>query len=350
MKRILAGLWLDWTSRFGMIFLILAVLLSVFAYPLSTVKQPFANEVLAPLALVEPGTKVLILHFEKKEEIEVNSIFRGYSLFNQSIPVSSCINSAKEIRYLPFGLEDKGENWKLISKPVEFQLENRVFYLGSDRFGRDLYSRLLIGSRISLAAGLIAVVISLLIGVPLGALAGYYGGWIDRIVSWFFQVVWSIPTLLLVIALTLALGKGFWQVFVAIGLTMWVEVARVVRGEVLNQSVREYVTAARIMGFRHFYVLNKHVLPNSLAPLLIISSANFASAILVESGLSFLGLGAQPPIPSWGNIIKDHYVYIIMGKPHLAIVPGVLIVLLVLSFMTIGNKLRDLLDTRALLN
>jgi peptide/nickel transport system permease protein len=117
-------------------------------------------------------------------------------------------------------------------------LSRQTFWLGSDRFGRDLLSRLIVGSRVSISVGLVAVLISLLVGVPLGAIAGFYGGWIDRIVTWFIQVVWTLPTLLMVIAVTLALGKGFWQVFVAIGLTMWVEVARVVRGEVMSQSKR----------------------------------------------------------------------------------------------------------------
>lgn len=168
----------------------------------------------------------------------------------------------------------------------------------------------------------------------------------DSFIQWLLQVVWSIPTLLLVIALTLALGKGHWQVFIAIGLTMWVEVARVLRGEVKSQSKREYVDAAVVQGFSSLYILRKHVLPNSWAPLIVVSAANFAAAILMESGLSFLGLGAQPPVPSWGGMIRDHYSFILMGKPWLSLAPGVLIMLTVLSFMMIGNRLRDLLDVR----
>ena len=148
------------------------------------------------------------------------------------------------------------------------------------------------------------------------------------------------------IAITLALGKGFWQVFIAVGLTMWVEVARVVRGQVMAVKEQQYVTAAKALGYGHWRVITKHILPNSLAPVIIISAANFASAILIESGLSFLGIGAQPPMPSWGGIIKDHYAYIILGKPYLAIVPGLAIMSLVTAFMLMGNALRDVLDVK----
>ena len=207
-------------------------------------------------------------------------------------------------------------------------------------------SRRLVGMRISLAIGVIAVLISLILGITLGAIAGYFGGKMDAVIMWLINVTWSIPTLLLVIAITLALGKGFWQVFVAVGLTMWVEVARVVRGQVMSVKQMQYVTAAHALGFKDFRIVTRHVLPNSLAPVIIISAANFASAILVESGLSFLGIGAQPPMPSWGGIIKDHYAHIVLGKPFLALIPGIAIMSLVTAFMLIGNALRDALDVR----
>src|SRR5690606_16153923 len=162
--------------------------------------------------------------------------------------------------------------------------------------------------------GFVAVFISLIIGIFMGSLAGYFGGAVDAVIMWLINVTWSIPTLLLVIAITLALGKGFWQVFIAVGLTMWVEVARVVRGQVLSVKEMQYVTAAKALGFGHFRIIARHILPNILAPVIVISAANFASAILIESGLSFLGIGAQPPMASWGAMIKDHYNYIILGK------------------------------------
>ena len=205
---------------------------------------------------------------------------------------------------------------------------------------------MLIGMRISFTIGFVAVFISLLIGIALGSLAGYFEGKVDAVIMWIINVTWSIPTLLLVIAITLTLGKGFWQVFVAVGLTMWVEVARIVRGQVLSVKRMQYVTAARALGYHDFRIIIKHILPNIMAPVIVISAANFAAAILIESGLSFLGIGAQPPMPSWGAMIKDHYSYIILGKPYLAIIPGLAIMSLVMAFMLIGNALRDALDVK----
>jgi peptide/nickel transport system permease protein len=226
-------------------------------------------------------------------------------------------------------------------------ITTQKFILGTDSQGRDLLSRLLVGSRVSLSIGFVAVFISLVVGIFFGAIAGYYGGKVDAFVMWLVNIIWSIPTLLLVIAITLALGKGFWQVFVAVGLTMWVEVARVVRGQVMSIRQMQFVTAARALGYRNSRIIFNHILPNSMAPVIVISAANFASAILVESGLSFLGLGAQPPIPSWGGMIKDHYNYIILGKPWLALAPGIAMLLLVLAFMMAGNALRDALDVKS---
>jgi peptide/nickel transport system permease protein len=180
----------------------------------------------------------------------------------------------------------------------------------------------------------------------MGSLAGYFGGKIDAIVSWVINITWSIPTLLLVIAITLTLGKGVWQVFIAVGLTMWVEVARVVRGQILSVKKTEYIEAAKVLGFSNMRIIFQHILPNIMAPIIVISAANFAASILIESGLSFLGIGAQPPIPSWGGIIKDHFSYVILGKPYLAIIPGIAILTIVMAFMLTGNALRDSLDVK----
>jgi peptide/nickel transport system permease protein len=206
---------------------------------------------------------------------------------------------------------------------------------------------MLVAARVSVSVGFIAVGISLLIGVLLGAIAGYYRGTTDKIIQWFINVVWSIPTLLLVVAITLALGKGLVQVFVAVGLTMWVEVARIVRGQVFSLREQQYIEAGKALGFSNARIILRHVLPNVAGPVIVVAASNFASAILLEAGLSFLGLGVQPPAPSWGMMIKENYSAIVIGAPWLAVVPGTAIAVLVLSFTLLGNGLRDAFDTRA---
>ena len=343
MIGLLKGLWKEPSSALSLLWICFVALMAVGAYCWAPVRSENANEMIPQWSLKPPGFRGEILRSPTEDFTSVNW-FSGENIPTQIIPVEQAAYQEGQWRYLPYGRPIDAEQWQYTSAPLE--LEERTFYLGTDRYGRDLLSRLIIGARVSVSVGAVAVLISLLVGIPLGAIAGFYGGKVDTAIRWFLQVVWSIPTLLLVIAFTLALGKGFWQVFVAIGLTMWVEVARVVRGEVWSQKNREYVDAARVAGFSSWYILRKHVLPNSLAPLIVVSAANFAAAILVESGLSFLGLGAQPPMPSWGGIIKDHYAFILMGKAWLSIAPGLLIMSLVLSFMIIGNRLRDLLDVR----
>ncbi|HLO90238.1 MAG TPA: ABC transporter permease [Lentimicrobium sp.] len=225
-------------------------------------------------------------------------------------------------------------------------INNRFYLLGTDRFGRDVLSQLMIGTRVSLSVGFISVLISLIFGILLGALAGFFRGRVDDIIIWFINVIWSIPTLLLVIAITFALGKGFWQVFIAVGLTMWVEVARIVRGQIISLREKEFVEAARALGYKNFRIIFRHILPNTMGPVIVISAANFASAILIEAGLSFLGIGVQPPMPSWGTMVKENYAYIILDNPWLALIPGIAIMFLVLAFMLIGNALRDALDVK----
>jgi len=227
-----------------------------------------------------------------------------------------------------------------------YNITNQFYWFGTDLFGRDFLSRILYGTRISLSVGFIAVFISLIIGISLGLFAGYFRGLIDDVIMWFVNVIWSIPTLLMVIAITLALGKGFWQIFIAVGLTMWVEVARIIRGQVLVIRELDFVEAGKALAFSNFRIMFRHIFPNVIGPLIVISAANFSAAILIEAGLSFLGIGAQPPIPTWGGMIKEHYPYIIMDKSFLAVIPGLAIVSLVLSFMLLGNGLRDAFDVR----
>ncbi|MBQ0016553.1 MAG: ABC transporter permease [Bacteroidales bacterium] len=224
------------------------------------------------------------------------------------------------------------------------KVEQRTFVCGTDGYGRDVLSQLIIGSRVSLSVGFIAIAIALVIGITLGALAGYFGGWVDSVITWLINVVWSIPTVLLVIAITFALGKGFWQVFVAVGLTMWVDVARLVRGQVISIKQKEYVEAARALGYPHWRIIFRHVLPNVFGSVIVVAASNFATAILLEAGLSFLGIGVQPPMPSWGSMVKENYGYILLDSAYLAFLPGLAIMLIVLAFMLLGNALRDRYD------
>ena len=336
----------DKVGMFGLLLILLTTILAALAYLFSPDNSPYANTMHLEIATQKPGFKVQILHLPKKQTKQTsffNRLLQGSPNKTREIPISEI--DVQQMRYRPFAA-DLSMPWKSISQE-NYQLEDRTYLFGTDKYGRDLLSRVLIGSRISLAVGFISVFISLLIGIPMGALAGFYRGWIDNFIMWLVNVVWSIPTLLMVIAITLALGKGFWQVFIAVGLTMWVEVARVVRGQVLSVREKEYVQAGKALGFHPFRIIFKHVLPNVMAAVIVISAANFAAAILIEAGLSFLGIGAQPPMPSWGAMIKDHYAYIVMNKAYLAVIPGIAIMLLVLAFVLLGNALRDALDVRA---
>ncbi|MCB9233799.1 MAG: ABC transporter permease [Bacteroidia bacterium] len=230
---------------------------------------------------------------------------------------------------------------------LKHQVDTRTFWLGTDGYGRDVLSRLILGTRVSLSVGLLAVLISLFVGISLGAMAGFFRGWLDQVIMWFVSVVWSIPTLLLAISITFAFEKGFWQVFVAIGLSMWVEVARIVRGQIFSIREMQYIEATKSLGFGAFRTITRHILPNIMSPVIIVAAANFASAILIEAGLSFLGVGVQPPVPSWGTMIREGYTYIIFesGK-WLAIFPGLAIVLVVISLNLVGFGLRDALDPK----
>ena len=337
--------------------IVLCGLLALFAYVIAPDSSQNANQMHLSIHSKSPGFTVDILTLPSNIETEqslMSLLFLGKKNSDTEIPITAYHFDDMYLEYTPYA----GDDIIGISKRLELDgvddydafakayIETRTFRLGTDRYGRDLLSRMLVGTRISFTIGFVAVLISLLIGIFMGSLAGYFGGWVDRAIMWMINVTWSIPTLLLVIAITLALGKGFWQVFIAVGLTMWVEVARVVRGQVLSVKEMQYVTAARALGYSDGRIIVRHILPNIMAPLIVISAANFAGAILIESGLSFLGIGAQPPMPSWGAMIKDHYSYIILGKPYLALIPGLAIMILVMAFMLVGNALRDALDVK----
>ena len=257
------------------------------------------------------------------------------------------LNDQGAIQFQVLGAGGQMQYIKELQETIVSQnISIKTYRLGTDPQGRDFLSRIMAGTIISLSVGFISVLIALLVGVFLGALAGYYRGWVDSVIMWLINVVWSIPTVLMVIAITLALGKGYWQVFIAVGLTMWVEVARVVRGQVLSIREKEFVAAGRALGFSAPRIIIRHILPNIMGPVIVISAANFAAAILIEAGLSFLGIGAQPPESSWGSIIAANRVYLTTEYAYLAIIPGTCIMVLVLAFMLIGNGMRDALDVK----
>ncbi len=331
------------TFYLTLIVICLAIFFSIFGYLIAPDNSKNANEMHLELSTLYPNTKIDFLRVKKNKSIE-NSLFKviffGEEKKYYSIPIKDFNIQNDTINFLTYdsGFYKKLSLQSLYSNHSGY-IFKKFFYLGTDKYGRDLLSRLILATRISFSVGFISVFISLVIGVPLGLLSGYYGGIIDKIILWFINIIWSIPTLLMVIAITLALGKGYWQVFIAVGLTMWVEIARVVRGQVISIIEVEYIKSARVIGFNDFRIMFKHILPNIINPIYIISASNFASAILLESGLSFLGIGVQPPTPSWGGIVKDHYTYIILDKFYLALFPGILIIILVFAFMNLGNMI-----------
>ena len=321
----------------GLIFIFLMIVISIFGSLIRLDKSENANDQKLSLALCKPGFTV--------QFIAVKANAKDWFPIAKSETVGDSIraelyekNGGGEV--ITFAKKD------LITIRDGGFVSEKKFWLGTDKYGRDVLSRLMAGASVSLLVGTIAVLISLLLGVTLGLWAGYFKGWVDAVISYFIQVVWAIPTLLLVMAICFAFGTGFWKVFVAVGLTMWVEVARITRGQVLGVREKEYIEAAKAIGNSSSRIIFKHVLPNVLSPIIVMSAANFASAILMEAGLSFLGLGAQIPTPSWGNMIRESYSYLTTDMAYLAFLPGVCIMLLVLSFMMVGNGLRDALDVR----
>jgi peptide/nickel transport system permease protein len=367
----------------GLIFIVLSVFIAILGYLVMPDSTPLANNMTIQLSLKKPGAAFTMLRIRKNEPVDTVNIFTkmlfGQPSFFKDVPIKSyhfAMDSIYVDEYI--GDEDKPEKKtyslveivtgkklpdlvkkhpafgpKLVNakdleeKIVSEQIIKRTFWLGTDTYGRDLLSRLILGARVSLAVGFMSVIISLLLGITVGAVAGYFGGWIDASLSWLMNILWALPALLLVIAISFALGKGLWEVFIAVGLSMWVEVGRLVRGQVLSLKQVEFIEAARSMGFNNVRIIRRHILPNIIGPILVLASSNFASAILLEAGLSFLGFGAQPPMPTWGSMIKEHYGYIIMNSAYLAILPGLAIMLMVYAFNLVTVGLRDAFDIKS---
>ena len=376
----------------ALVFIIFTIVVAILGYLVMPDSTPLANNMTIQLSIKKPGSEFIMLKLRKSEPVDTVNILSkmlfGQPSFYRDVPITGYYFAKDSIYTNEYiGGEDKPEKkayniFEVVSgqKPVYKngyvlfclaqnncrsyvaneatfkrlrdrisgeQIVRKKFWLGTDIYGRDLLSRLILGSRVSLSVGLMSVIISMLLGVTIGALAGYFGGWIDGALSWLMNILWSLPALLLVIAISFALGKGLWQIFIAVGLSMWVEVARLVRGQVMSLKQVEYVEAARALGFNNRRIITKHILPNIIGPILVLASSNFASAILLEAGLSFLGFGAQPPMPTWGSMIKEHYGYIVMDSAYLAIIPGVAIMLLVYAFNLVTVGLRDAFDIKS---
>ena len=342
---------------FSLIFIISCFFISIFSFFIIPDKTANANTMNLNIQSMKPGFSVKVLTIPNFENKNLKSYFFGFQKPVEQYPINDYWFSEDSIS---FSLYNKFDDFQIQSLPlskfssanisnVQYNVLNlkdlisnefikeKKFLFGTDLYGRDLFSRVLLGTRVSLSIGIMAVIISTLIGLFFGCIGGYFGGLLDKIIVYIINVFWSIPTLLLVIAISLSLGKGFWQVYIAIGFSVWVDVARLVRGKVISEKNKDYISASKILGFNNFYIIIYHILPNIIGPILIIAAANFASSILLESGLSFLGIGTQPPLPSWGYMIKENYQYIILGNAYLALIPAICLVFLVSSFMFLSN-------------
>ncbi len=382
---------------FGLCIIALSMLVTLMGYYVMPDDSPNANEGAVQIQKKTPGFSVKYITLNKNIEIAKVGFFEKLFLGQEKevtfMPIDTFWFEGADLHYIQYGklrrkddislvhamrnifvgdskklAESHGANYLKTGNIIQYldlneniqtigledlkkefistHVKKQTYWLGTDKVGRDMLSRLLFGTRISLSIGFISVLISLLVGVSLGALAGYFGGFYDKFILWLMTVVWSIPSIMLVIAISLALqSKGIWVSFVAVGLTTWVEVARVVRGQIMGLKEKSYIEAAKALGLGNIRIIWKHILPNLTGPIIVIATSNFANAILVEAGLSFLGLGVQPPMPSWGMMINEGFHSIgTRNSWHLIVLPSACICLMVLAFNLLGNGLRDAYD------
>ncbi|WP_239020984.1 ABC transporter permease [Pontibacter arcticus] len=366
-------LWQNKPAMLGLLLILFSVVIALGGYAFMPDSSPNANNGIVQLQKKEPGFTTQVMRIPRaggvQQEVNfIEFILSGEQADFAEIPIESYTfktdsvvikpvntNSAITDQERTFGFREiLGSDAKnLTPDQAKERIEsdfitNRTYWLGTDKAGRDVLSRLILGTRISLGIGFVAVLISLVIGVTIGAIGGYFGGSIDKLMTFLMTVVWSVPSIMLVIAISLALdSKGVWVAFVAVGLTMWVEVARVVRGQILGLKEKTYIEAANVLGVPKYQIIFRHLLPNIIGPLIVIATANFASAILIEAGLSFLGLGVQPPAPSWGMMVNEGFQLIgARAGLFLVVLPSVCISLLVLAFNLFGNGLRDAYDPK----
>lgn len=362
-------LWANRPAVAGLVFIGLCALVALLGYWVLPDNSPDANNGFVQLQKQPPGfttkfirrtetdsmrtaTNLLTIWWSGKPAVGELPISGGMGTSNgDSLLIAPWVPAGSRA-LAPIRLVTKDWMGAYRSSAQGTRWAQRTYWLGTDKAGRDELSRLLLGTRISLGIGLVAVLISLVIGVSVGAVAGYFGGWVDSVLLGLMTVVWSIPGIMLVIGISLALdSKGVWVSFVAVGLTMWVDVARVVRGQVLGLRSATFIEAGRVLGLPTSRLIFVHLLPNLRGPLIVLATSNFAAAILLEAGLSFLGLGVQPPAPSWGLMVKEGYD--LLGTEAglwLTALPGLAISLLVLSFNVLGNGLRDAFDPKTQLS